>query len=111
MKKKQILFLKGAIKGFAFSLILLLFLGLFIKNNVVYDLTEGMQVSFVAKIFLMIYGWPFMIIALVLSFLGFNIFNVWLLFIISSLTYAFIGGKIAMRKHKKNKKHKKFKRK
>lgn len=102
MKKRKSK-LMGALKGFVFSLILLALLILFYYTTVSVTL-HGDQYSFIFKFFVVVYGWPFIIIAFLFNIFNVEIFNPILYFIISSGTYTLIGVLVENQKTKKRSK-------
>ncbi len=101
MKKKTRKIILGASIGFLSSLILLTVIAILFHTTITITLTSQ-SYPLLFKILVIIYSWPFMIVAFLANAIGLDIFNIPLLIILSSGTYTGIGAFIAKkRKHKK----------
>jgi len=83
----------GALIGFLISIILLIITIVLYYTTVSVTLLET-QTSFIFKLFSILYSWPFMVIAGLMSLLNIDIFNRSLLLIIPILFYTALGALI-----------------
>ena len=103
MKKRIRKAIASAVYAFILSLVLLV-LTIISYSTVTVTLIQT-RLSLLFQVLTFLYSWPFMIFAFIMDFLGIDVFNMFFLVFISSITYALIGFLIGYYAKKRGKSH------